>query len=376
MFLRKFYEATSEGGGIAYNPFEGAKAGDIKIIDSDAPEEVEEVETPEEKVVEKIEEKTPEKVEEKVEEKIKEKEPEKVEEKLEEQAPEVVKEEKPEKVFNLDEELKKIDKWEALKKLGLDDFEIDLLKYKAETGDLTPYLEAKTVDYSKFTDEQIMRHDLRKQYKTMPDKLFDMLYEQKVNEQFKLDAEVHGEAAAELGRELLKFEADKIRQREIEAQKKFKAPEKPVDDTAQRQKQEQEKMIEEYKSYVNDSPATKTLLTDKRLVYGNGETAFNYAVEPKSLVETALNPNLLFNDLKDKNGNADLAKVYKAKAYIANMEQVEKMLIEHGKTLGKKEEFEKLENPSKKEAAPAVTTENLTPGQALAKYGKFKSPNY
>lgn len=373
MFLRKFYEATSEGGGIAYNPFEGAKAGDIKIIDSDAPEEVEEVETPEEKVVEKVEEKTPEKVEEKVEEKIKEKEPEKVEEKVEEKAPEAVKEAP---VFNLDEELKKIDKWEALKKLGLDDFEIDLLKYKAETGDVTPYLEAKTVDYSKFTDEQIMRHDLRKQYKGMSDKAFELLYEKKVNEQFNLDAEVHGEAAAELGRELLKFEADKIRQREIEAQKKFKAPEKPVDDTAQRQKQEQEKMIEEYKSYVNDNPATKTLLTDKRLVYGNGETAFNYAVEPKSLVETALNPNLLFNDLVDKNGNADLAKMYKAKAYIANMEQVEKMLIEHGKKLGAKEEFEKLENPSKKEAAPAVTTENLTPGQALAKYGKFKSPNY
>ena len=58
------------------------------------------------------------------------------------------------------------------------------------------------------------------------------------------------------------------------------------------------------------------------------------------------------------------------------MEQIEKMLIEHGKTLGAKEQFEKLENPSKKEAAPAVTTENLTPGQALAKYGKFKSPNY
>jgi hypothetical protein len=371
MFLRKFFEATSEGGGIAYNPFGGAKEGEIKIIDPEVPkEEVPETveENEPEKPETKVEEKPEEKVEEKTEEKVEEKAPEKTEEKVEEKVEPKV--EQP--VFNLDEELKKIDKWEALKKLGLDDFEIDLLKYKAETGDLTPYLEAKTVDYSKFTDEQIMRHDLRKQYKGMSDKAFELLCEKKINEQFNLDAEVHGEAAAELGREMLKFEADKIRQREIEAQKKFKAPEKPVDDTAQRQKQEQEKMIEEYKSYVNDSPATKTLLTDKRLVYGNGETAFNYAVEPKSLVETALNPNLLFNDLRDKNGNADLTKVYKAKAYIANMEQVEKMLIEHGKTLGKKEEFEKLENPSKKEAAPTVVSEDLTPGQALWKYGKIK----
>jgi hypothetical protein len=220
-----------------------------------------------------------------------------------------------------------------------------------------------------------MRHDLRKQYDTMPDKLFDMLYEQKINEQYKLDAEIHGEAAAELGRELLKHEANKIRKGLIETQAKFKAPEKPVDDTAQRQQQEQEAKLNEYKAYVNDSQETKTLLTNKRLVYGSGETAFNYAVEkPNDLVETALNPNLLFNDLVDKNGNADLAKVYKAKAYIANMDKVEQMLIAHGKTLGEKKSFEELENPSKKEAAPAITVENLTPGQALAKYGKFKMP--
>lgn len=364
MFL-KFFEATSEGGGIAYNPFEGAREGEIKIIDPDAPKEEETVEEEPEKTEEKVEEKPEEKVEEKTEEKVEEKEPEKTEEKVE--VKEEPKVEQP--VYNFDEELKKLDKYEVLKKLGLDEFEIDLLKYKAETGDLTPYLEAKTVDYSKFTDEQIMRHDLRKQYKGMSDKAFELLYEKKVNEQFNLDAEVHGEAAAELGRELLKFEADKIRQREIEAQAKFKAPEKPIDDTAQRQKQEQDKKIEEYKKYVNESPTTKTLLTDKRLVYGDG---FNYTVDPKGLVETALNPQLLFNDLVDKNGNADLAKVYKAKAYIANMEQIEKMLIEHGKQLGAKEQFEKLENISKKEATPSQVKTDLTPAQALMKFGKFR----
>ncbi|HJY22599.1 MAG TPA: hypothetical protein VJ279_06915, partial [Hanamia sp.] len=295
MFLqpRKFYEAQEGGGGIAYNPFEGAQEGEIKVIDADEPrEEVEE--KPEEKVQEVIEEKVEEKpVEEKPVE-VKQEEP------KEETKTEIKEEPVPEvkqPIFNFDEELKKVDKWEVMKKLGLDDFSIDLLKYKEQTGDVTPYLEAKTVDYSKFTDEQIMRHDLRKQYKGMSDKAFEMLYEQKVNEQFKLDAEVHGDAAAELGRELLKFEANKIRQREIEAQAKFKAPEKPVDDSAQKQQQEQEAKIAEYKSFVNDSEQTKTLLKDKRLVYGSGDTAFNFTVEkPSSLVDTALNPTLLFND--------------------------------------------------------------------------------
>lgn len=365
--FKKFYEAIEVGGGIAYNPFEGAKAGDIKLVDPDAPKEevVEEkapeteakVEVPEEKVEPKVEEKVPEKVEEKKIEEIKE------EPKEEPKAP----------VFNFDEELKKADKYETLKKLGFDDFDIDLLKYKEQTGDLTPYLEAKTVDYSKFTDEQIMKHDLRQQYKDMPDKLFDMLYEKKINEQYQLDAEIHGEAAAELGRELMKHEANKIRKGLIEAQSKFKAPEKPVDDTAQRQKQEQEAKYNEYKSYVNDSEQTKSLLKDKKLVYGSGETPFNFTVEkPSDLVETALNPNLLFNDLMDKNGNADLAKVYKAKAYIANMDKIEQMLIAHGETIGKKKAFDELQNPSKKEPAPSIQSTDLTPAQALAKFGKFR----
>jgi hypothetical protein len=368
MFIKKFYDALEGKGGIAYNPFEGAKSGDISLVDPDEPE-VEADEKPAEEKVAKV-------PEEKVEEKPAE---EKVDEKVEipEEKPEEVKEEKvvvP--VLNFDEELKKIDKYEALKKLGFDDFDIDLLKYKEQTGDLTPYLEAKTVDYSKFTDEQIMKHDLRQQYKDMPDKVFDMLYEQKVNEQYKLDAEVNGEAAAELGRELLKHEANKIRKGLIETQSKFKAPEKPVDDSAQRQQAEQEAKYNEYKSFVDESDQTKTLLKDKKLVYGSGETAFNFNVEkPKDLVETALNPNLLFNDLVDKKGNADLAKVYKAKAYIANMDKIEQMLISHGETIGKKKAFDELQNPTKKDSAPSITDTSLTPAQALAKFGKFKESN-
>lgn len=370
MFLtRKFYEAGMEGGGgIAYNPFEAE--GEIKMIDPDAPkeepkEEVEVPEVPEEKTEEKVVEEKPVEVKEEIKEEPKE-EP-KVEVKEE------PKEEPKQPVFNFDEELKKVDKYETLKKLGFDEFTIDLLKYKEQTGDVTPYLEAKTVDYSKFTDEQIMKHDLRAQYKGISDKAFELLYEQKVIEKYQLDADQHEEATAELGKELLKFEADKIRQGLIEAQAKFKAPEKPVDDSAQKQQQELDDKIAEYKSYVNDSEQTKTLLKDKKLVYGSGDTAFNFTVEkPSDLVDTALTPNLLFNDLVDKNGNADLAKLYKAKAYIANMSKIEQMLISHGETIGKKKAFDELQNPSKKEAAPSIPNTDLTPAQALAKYGKFR----
>lgn len=366
MFLssKKFFDAEPEevesGGGFD-NPFADAKPGDLTIVDQDAPApaeipEEEEVEEPKpaEAVVETA--KPVEVVAEAPKEVVAE-------------VPKVV--EEPKEVVALKPEVvKKADKWEVLKEQGFDDFTIDLLKYKEQTGDFTPYLEAKSVDYSKFTDEQIMRHDLQKQYKGLSAEALDLLYEQKVNETYRLDADIHGEAAAKLGRELLKFESDKIRQREIENQAKFKAPEKPVDDTAQRLQQEQEAKYEEYKVSVNDSESTKALLKDKRLVFGSGDSAYQYKVDkPESLVETALNPNLLFNDLVDAKGNADLAKVYKAKAYIANMDKIEQMLIEHGKTLGEKKSFEELQNPSSKEAAPVVPKTDMTAEQALARGG-------
>lgn len=368
MFLRKFYDLGEDsGGGGIDNPFAGAQAGDVTAVeggdgdafpkevmpdddeddfDENAAIEAEKVEEPEEKPEEPEKEETPE----------------------EEPAEEV----KPEISFQ--EELKKADKWEVMKDLGFDEFAIGLLKYKEETGDVTPYLEVKTVDYASFSDEEIMRHDLRKQYKGMSEPAFNRLFDKKVTEQFQLDEEVHGIEDAELGRELLKFEADKIRAKAIEEQQQFKAPEKPADDTAQRQQQaalEQEAKIKEYKGYVNDSKVTQSLRADKRLVFGSGKDAYKFAVEkPDDLVDTAINPNLLFNDLVDKNGNADLNKVYKAKAYIANMDKVEQMLINHGKTLGEKKTFEELENPSAKQPDSGVPDLDLTPAQALARGGK------
>ena len=277
-------------------------------------------------------------------------------------------------VFNLDEELKKTDKWETLKKLGFDDFEIGLLKYKAETGDLAPYLEVKTVDYSKMSDEQMMKYHLRKENPDLSDTAFDQLYKEEVTDKYLLDAEVHGVATAELRKYQLKKAADALRKSSIEGQAKFKAPEKLIDDSAQKIQKANEDKIREYKEFVDSNDNTKALLKDKKLVFGTGDASFNYTVDnPQAIVETLHQPQLLFKDLVDDKGNVDVAKFNKAKAYMANMDGIEKMLIDHGKTLGTKEYIDGLQNPSKKAGDPAINLEpELTPAQALAKNGKIR----
>src|ERR1019366_6554962 len=116
--IRKFYDNGIEGsgfGGDPLNPFEGAKKEDFgKPIVDDKKEPV--VDEKKEPIVD-----------------------DKKELVVDKKEPEV-----KQPALHFDEELKKTDKWETLKKLGFDDFEIGLLKYKAETGDLAPYLEVKT----------------------------------------------------------------------------------------------------------------------------------------------------------------------------------------------------------------------------------------
>ena len=386
-FIKKFFDDDAEGsgfgGGDPLNPFEGAKPGDFgKPIeeagsDDDAGDNVaksDDKAVADEKV--KVEPDKP-----GVDDKLKV--DDKVEPPKKKEAADAVKEDTSDKKvenadttpqFNFDDELKKADKYEVLKKLGLDDFDIGLLKYKEQTGDVTPYLEAKTVDYTKFSDAEMMKRDLRVQYKSLSDESFDQLYKQEVTDKYILDAEIHGVAAAKLGLELLKHKADSIRQSAISEQAKFKAPEKQVDDSAQKQQLAYDTKIKEYKEYVNDNPATKALLTNKKLVFGTGDAEFNYTVEnPQSLVDTAINPQAIFKDLVNKKGNMDAAKFYKVKAYATDPEKIEKMLIDHGKTLGVKEYHEGLTNSSKKDAKAAINLEtDLTPAQALARNGKIR----
>lgn len=387
VFIKKFFdddaEGTGFGGGAPFNPFEGAKSGEVvfggaptvtddNVVDDKAPEAV--VEVVKDPVVDDKKKSSDAEVADVVADVDAKDTKAIVDEKpVITDKVETVVETKPQ-VFNLDEELKKVDKYEVLGKLGFDKFEIDLLRYKEQTGDVTPYLEAKTVDYSKFSDEQMMKYDLKNQYKGISDKSFEQLYKQEVTDKYILDADIHGVAAAELGLELLKLKANKVRESAVSEQAKFKAPEKLVDDSAQKQQQANDLKIAEYKDYVNESDNTKAILKDKKLVFGTGETAFNYTVDsPTSLVDTIHQPMSLFNDLTDVKGNVDIAKFLKVKAYALDPDKHDNLLIAHGKTIGEKGYHEGLTNPSVKETKAAIKSEpELTPAQALARHGKIR----
>jgi len=61
-----------------------------------------------------------------------------------------------------------------------DDFIKGVVEYYEKTGDVTPYLQAKLVDFNQMSDEEVMRRNLREQYPDVSEKAFDRLYKQQI----------------------------------------------------------------------------------------------------------------------------------------------------------------------------------------------------
>jgi hypothetical protein len=221
-----------------------------------------------------------------------------------------------------------------------DDFIKQAVEYYEKTGNLTPYLEAKTVDYTAMPDEEIMRRNLRDQYSDLSEKAFDKLFKQQVTDKYKLNADEWDEDESELGRELLRTEANKVRSQYIQQQNQFKAPEPEVDEAIS-------EAVNRFRESVQNSELTKSILDQKKISIKIGEDQFNYELQaPSDIVDMTLDNDKFFTQFADGQGGVDYAKWYKTAAYSQNPEQFERSLINFGKTLGRQEVTKEIKNPS------------------------------
>lgn len=224
-----------------------------------------------------------------------------------------------------------------------DDFIRQAVEFYEKTGDLTPYLQAKTVDFSTMSDEEIMRRNLREQYSDLSDKAFDRLYKIEVTDKYKLDADEWAEEDSELGRELLKSEATKLRSKYQDWQKNFSAPEPEVT-------QEQNDAVEQLQKFeqeVRSNEFTKSLIEGKKLTIKTADGEFNYEIpQAETLLDMTINNEKFFGQFANPEGQLDYGRWYKTAAYSQNPEMFEKSLINFGKTLGRSEITKEIRNPS------------------------------
>ena len=92
-----------------------------------------------------------------------------------------------------------------------DDFIKGVVDYYEKTGDLTPYLQAKLVNYDEIDPQTLLREELRKQFPTLSDKAFDRVYQQEIVDKYRIDPNRYEDEDVEVGLELLNAKAMELR---------------------------------------------------------------------------------------------------------------------------------------------------------------------
>lgn len=293
---------------------------------------------------------------------------------------------------------------EVLKALGFDEV---ATKFLGETKEIDPtmvklleaykegkhkeYLTELSTDYSKLSAEEVMRHQLRKDYPKASERQLDVLYNKEVVDLYNLDST--DTDLLEEGKLLLEAKADRYRDSLIENQKNFlvnaytpKAAE--PDNTKVLEEQQAEanrKFNEMVKAEVDNNAVTKNIIANKVFSVGEGDTKFNFPVEPKDVLDILFDPNkfkqALWETESDAQGNVTKLLKPKTETQLL-MSTVMKYgigfvqkAIEHGISLGQKSAIAPIDNAKLPDNAVAPVSESApkTPAAAMAKSGVISS---
>jgi hypothetical protein len=210
---------------------------------------------------------------------------------------------------------------------------------------LDEFLIKTNIDYDQMSDEEIMGMEIEKQFSTLDPSDKQLLLQKKLQREFNLGSD--DETDERVGKLLLKAEADKIRDglKTEQAQYMPKPNPNSIEAKMQAQAAQQQQIMEEFKGYVLEHPATKQFETNRLLQYGVGDTTLNYEVNQNvDLRDLAIDTNKFFSMFAGQDGKVDIQKFYKVANYAASMEGVEKALINLGRSQGEKRLYDELKN--------------------------------
>ena len=226
-----------------------------------------------------------------------------------------------------------------------DDFIKNAVEYYNKTGNLTPYLEATSVNYSEMSDEAVMRRDLEQANPTLSKGAIERLYTREIVDKYSLDEDKFDEDEVELGKELLAADATKLRDKYVDEQKNFTQPVKEDNEGAETVNQEEQ--LSKWTETVSSHEITKDVLENKRILISYGDDKFSYELEnPESLQEMTIDNDKFFDLFKNDKGDVDFDKWYRVLAYATDPEIYDSSLISHGQEIGQEKVVSDLKNPT------------------------------
>lgn len=276
--------------------------------------------------------------------------------------------------FNLDDEIKKVDRKEILKKLGVTDFAIEIDEHLSKGGHAVDYLNAKAVDYNKVSDEDLIKDALRKEFVGFSEAEIGRLYARKYPD---LDSEVTGDKEdAELQ---LRADAYKVRQAKIADQQKFKVPETPIlqkneaYEQWEQNKTLQAQQVEQLNTYYSTHEATQKLNESKRVTIslGEGIAPFNFVIDkPEMITQAFTDGGKTWGRLTTTpQGEPDVAKQQLIALFSYNPQKFIQDIFKYGQGMGVKGLVDEGQNAQKPQAAVADMNTNKVATYSVGKFG-------
>ncbi len=268
------------------------------------------------------------------------------------------------------EAIKTADRKEVLKEMGVDDFTIELSEHIAKGGSAVDYLNAKSRDWNKVTDIDIMRDEFRSRYPNLNEEEI----ERKLTRKYLLD-DVDDDVKED-GMIDLKSDAYELRQKRIERDSKLIIPQAqqqqaPVDEAAIIAKyvESQSQNNKDYFDYVAASESTKNLLESKRVVVPIGDSgSFNFSVDkPDQLMRGVVDSRVWNKIVSNEKGEPDVAKLQQIVLFALNPKKYNNDLVSYGKSLGDNKQVEEARNAKKPDNRSATPDDK--PAYAVGTYG-------
>src|SRR6185312_1226159 len=281
------------------------------------------------------------------------------------------------------EEIKKTDITEVLKVLGLDEKTTGLVQTWRSGGDISNYLRAATVDYSKMSSEEIMRHALKEEFPDVAAEDFELLVQDRVREKYKLDPDLFDEKARKLGQVLLNADANRERQKLIAQQQQFvlnAKPPAPTGPTPEQQAERNQQARTFLKTEILKNPMAAAIVRDKKVTIGEGEDAFHWEVkDPDDLFDSLGDQQKWMSkvfEVRKENGQDVVFPNGEKQTLIALIGEYGMGFIsafgKHQRAIGAKQALEPIDNASKPGPAAATSSEpELGIYESFARNGKL-----
>lgn len=255
--------------------------------------------------------------------------------------------------FNLDDEIKKVDRKELLKKIGVPDFVIEMDSHIAGGGQPVDYLNARATNYDNISDEEIVKADFRKKYQGWDDKEITRMYNRKYGVNDNMSEDEIQDVQLEL-----KAEAYALRQTLKAEQQKFKIADNvqsPQSNEAFEQwkqtNEENQRLIGQLNEFYNGHAATKSLNESKRVTisFGEGVKPLNFNIDKPELITNAMldgGLTIAQRSLNEK-GEPDVARQQLGAFLALDPHKILQQVFNYGKSVGARGKVAEGQNAGK-----------------------------